>query len=556
MVRRAILILIVLVFLLSGNVFAANPVTSNSVVSASITSGDLYSPTLISPPDNHASRSAMFTFVWRRPSPLPSTTLDHYDLFIDNAIFASNVPDSLTSQDLYFYTATGSSGLFYIGLKQALAEGYHTWRVAVYDNIGRNTATGNWNFYIDSIVPFISLLQIDSSVYDWNSAVSGSIPAESERYLEVDNDSPSLSGNMEQNANLLISLICPSGAPAECVNQSWVINSTDGSWEKQFSGLIQDINYTVNLSATDATGNSTLFPVFYLKYIVGGSYPTDDVFDDGVTEDLEDELDDGDSSGNYTDDYSSEDVDYEMQELQVSPSISQEALPGVSLTLTPPSGLSALVTPTPFVSRVAPTPTLPPQKVERESTGGYGYLILILLLCLGLPTHLLFVGMGLGVRLVNLFRFLFGLFFPFLRFVSAKIRPFCFVELSGVENGRKYLYRTMSNIVGDVYFPKKIPNKVVVAIESTWYFWNEKAINTNLLFSSCLLPFLKKRYSSWEQFLVFLYSLRSIPLALAVITSSVGLYFYNSWYLLAYLYLSLQLVFSEYIYPKMKNKEE
>lgn len=522
------IILIYLFFPITS--FAVTTVTQTSDVSASVLSSTFYGPNLISPPDNHATNSARTSFIWKRPSPLPeSSTLHHYDLFIDDVIFASNIPDSLTSQDFYFYTASASSGYFYISLKQDQAQGYHTWRVAVYDDIGQNTATSNWTYYIDSITPFISLTKINSSTYTWNTSVSGSIPEESQRYITVSDSSPKLSGQVETSANFQFSLVCPSGAPSTCTNQSWVSNSTDGNWEQQLTNLTANINYSVQMSATDASNNTTIFPTFYLKYATTTTAT--------IT-----------STGTIVTTTPSP----TLPSLTSTPS--QSPLPSVSITLTPPPGLAAQITPTAFIARTPPVPTPPPRKQAAVVEGpNYLNLLIIILLCLGLPTHLFLSGFGLGIKLHDGLKFIAIYALPFLRRKNAKTREFSTVILYDAKNVNKPVYQTISDINGDYYLPKNLPDQIFTRVIKTGYNWKDQIINRNTMFNSCLVTHKKKFLTDKENIQIYIYNnIRPIPLVVAFITSSVCMFLLRNTFTLFYFYFTLQYIYSEYYYQNKK----
>lgn len=510
---------------------AVTTVTETSDVSASVPSSSFFGPTLISPPDNHATNSARTSFIWKRPSPLPeSSSLHHYDLFIDNTVFASGVPDSLTSQDFYFYTASASSGYFYVRLKQDQTQGYHTWRVAVYDDLGQNTATGNWTYYIDSISPFISLTKVNSTTYTWDTSVSGSIPEESQRYITISSNSPKLSGKVETNANFQFSLVCPSGAPSSCSNQSWVSNSTDGNWEQQLSNLTANINYSVQLSATDATNNTTIFPTFYLKYVTSST----------ITSTLTPTtLPSSTLSPSPT-----------LPPLTSTITPSQTPLPLSSITLTPPPDLAAQLTPTQFMARTPPAPTPPPKKQAAVVEGSNNLkLLLIILLCLGLPTHLLLSGFGLGINSKDSLVFVLIYGFPFLRRKNAQTRKFSRVILYDTKNPSKPVYRTLTDTNGEYFIPKELPDRLFVRVTKPTYYWKDQIINRNIIFSSCLVTYQKKLLTEKENLQSYVYdNLRPIPLAVAVITSGACMYLLRNTYTAIYFYLTLQYIYSEYFY--------
>jgi hypothetical protein len=511
----------------------------NATVSATVAniSDTLYAPTLISPANSSATNSARVTFNWRRPSPLPVTnTIDHYDLYIDDVVFAASVPDSLTTQDFYFYTATGSSGLFFIGLKQDLTQGYHTWKVAVYDNTGQNTATGNWTFYIDSIAPFITLTSIDSTTYNWSTG--GTIPAESSRYLSVDNANPTLKGLVETNSNLLITLTCPSPVPTGCTTQTTTINSTDGNWSKQFTGLVANLYYTVSLAATDAGGNSTTFPNFYIKYATTATTPTSSLTTTPTTTTSTTPTSKLTSTITPTD--------------SITPT-STQTIPQITGLLTPPPNLAGLITPTSFVPKVPPVPTPPPQKTTKPRIAyAYGPIILILFLLLGLPTHLTLSSIGVSANFKTVLRFIFTLGFPFLKRKNTSTLPFTFIEIYDSQKPHKHPYKTISDVNGNIYFPENLPLQVLIKTKNTNYTLNDFVYPSLLLPHTCLIPLPKRSKGASESLKNNLYNLRTAPLIIAILTSAIGLYFYTNLYVITYLYLSLQYAFSEYYYPRIK----
>ncbi len=517
---------IILIYTLgTKSALAVSTVTETSDVTATVPSSSLYGPNLISPPNNSSTNNPKTTFIWKGSS---SGYLSHYDLFIDDAIFAGNIPNNLTSQDFYFYTASASSSIFYISLKQNQTEGYHTWKVSVYDEFGQNTTTNSWTYYIDSVAPFISLTKVNTTSYSWNTSVSGSIPEESQRYLTVSGSSPKLSGKVETNANFQFSLICPSGAPSTCTNQSWVSNSTDGNWEQQLVSLAPDINYSVILSATDASNNTTIFPTFYLKYksssVTATSTPTTTPTETTTP----------------------------SPTLPSLATPTQLPLPSTSITITPPPNLAAQITPTPFLAKTPPAPTPPPRKQAAVVIEpNYLNLLLIILLCIGLPTHLILSAFSLGIKAKDSLRFVLLYGFPFLRRHNATSRPFSQITLYDTKNPQKAVYVSLSDINGKYFLPNNLPNQILVRVKKVAYNWKDQLLNKNILLSSCLVTYQKRPLTDKELLQNYIYNnIKVIPLAVALITSTVCMYFLRNSYTTAYLYLTLQYIYSEYFYPK------
>ncbi len=554
--RKIIAALLVIIFLKVNFANAANPTSSNSKVSASVASTNFYPPSLVAPPNNFATNSGLIKFIWLRPTPNP-LNLHHYDLYIDNVVFAASISDSIVFQDYYFYTASSSGNYFYVTLKQSPSEGYHTWKVAVYDNVGQNATTGNWNFYIDTISPFISLTKVNQTEYNWDTTNPTTIPDEPNRYLFVDTENALIGGKVEANSNLQVSLICPTNAPSECVTQSWITNSTDGNWEKQFMNLIPGVTYTIQLSATDATSNSTIFPPFYLLYTSTPGEPGPSLEPTSLLTITPTYIPEAPAQESQS--------DYILVEPETLPegynpylentaTDSGELLP-VTETLKPPSELSTLITPTPYLAKTPPAPSLPPQKIISQKKGlNGGIYILLFFLCLGLPIHLVITSIAVNANLSNFLSFIFTLGFPFLKRKSVSTTPFTFIELYNPDKLNKKVYRTVSDIKGNIFFPSRLPNKSFITLKKTGYTWKNQILPSNILNDVCLSPSPKRFLGAKEELQGYFYSIKLIPLITAIVSSSIGLYFFPNSYLLVYFYLSLQYTFSEYIYPKLGSK--
>jgi len=239
-------------------VFAVtNPQTSTSSVSATVQDQSFTAPVLLLPAHNDRLKTARPTFSWLRPSPLPITPLNHYDFYLDGAVFASGLADSLISVDFYFYSATASAGTFYVTPKTDLAQGYHTWKVIAYNNVDISATSSTRTFYLDSLPPFISVTNVDQTPLTWTTADPTTIPSVENRYLTVTTANPKVKGAVEASANFKIILVCPTNILTVCTNQEYSANLPAGLWEFTFSDLASGYTYTAKASATDAAGNST-----------------------------------------------------------------------------------------------------------------------------------------------------------------------------------------------------------------------------------------------------------------------------------------------------------
>ncbi|KKT85745.1 MAG: hypothetical protein UW84_C0023G0009, partial [Candidatus Collierbacteria bacterium GW2011_GWA2_44_99] len=339
-------------------VFAVtNPQTSTSSVSATVQDQSFTAPVLLLPAHNDRLKTARPTFSWLRPSPLPITPLNHYDFYLDGAVFASGLADSLISVDFYFYSATASAGTFYVTPKTDLAQGYHTWKVIAYNNVDISATSSTRTFYLDSLPPFISVTNVDQTPLTWTTADPTTIPSVENRYLTVTTANPKVKGAVEAS-------------------------------------------YTAKASATDAAGNSTLFPDFFITY---GSSPTTPAF---------------------------------------------PTLP-LGGTLTPPPNLLATITPAPLTYGPPVSPTPPPKKdTGRFNSVDLFYRFLIILIVLGLPTHLIMAAFGTQTPLNFVPKFLFILAFPFLRPKRYQTTPFAFITIFIADKLDKPWQTVVSDIKG------------------------------------------------------------------------------------------------------------
>lgn len=508
-VTAKITIFVALILVSSQSVFAYEKyATSSAIVSATVVGSSMVSAALIAPADNSATNNSREPLVWRRPSPLPDTPLHHYDLFLDDQLFASSVSDSITTtQSYYFYTVYRSDDTFFLNFNQSLTEGYHYWKVNTYNTAGLSAGTGTWTYYIDSVPPFIQLTKIDRRTLNWNTAIPTSIPDINQRTITATNANPLLSGKVEPYANMQIILMCPSNIPA-CQNQTYQGNFPTGLWQNRFSGLLRGVIYTVYIQATDAGGNSTTFPEFYLAY--GVIAPTPSTTATPVP--------------------------------SVPPEIPPTVVPTPEIEIPPiPSPPVPPVSPTPPIFLTA-TPVSPALKIEN---------LLIILLVLGLPLHLIMTFYGIKTRFSLILQFLFVLFFPFLGKKEYQTVPFTTLDMFDPDKLDSAWQSKISDIKGFYSLSSPLLNKIFVILSSTGRYWKNIIINGEILPNTCLIPLVEDTKIAQDRLQILSMKYRSLPLLIASLSSAVALVIMPNYFLLIYLYLSLQLVFSEYLYPRL-----
>jgi len=519
-------------FLISSNsIYAFDPhATGSAIVSATVLSTEFDPPVLISPNDNSTTNNPREPLVWRRPSPLPVTPLHHYDLFLDGNIFASSISDSITSQSYYFYNIYRIDDTFYLEMTSDFDQGYHTWSVVAYDTSGTSSSSETRTFYIDSIDPAIVLEKVDNQTLNWSTEVEGSIPDIGQREILITTIDPLLTGTVEPYANMQIVLICPQNI-LNCQDQTWQGNYPSGTWEHRFYGLTKGLTYTVHISATDAGGNSTIFPEFYLLY-----QTTTPVVTATAT---------------------------------VSPPKPSPITPTIKAPrVTPTSVISPIPTPvptpelapefiTPFVPVPPIAPTPPPIKdtllPTPKSKLDIWPLILILLLVLGLPLHLFMTIFGYKIHFTHTPRFLFTLFFPFLGHKPYQTLPFATLYFYNPEKLDKTWQNPISDVNGFYNLKSPLLQKFFIEIICQGRSWRDSFINGNTIPNTCLFPKPEDSRTALERLQHIFVSTRIAPLFVALATSTVALIKVPNYFYLIYLYLSLQLTFSEYIYPKISK---
>ncbi|HAI22450.1 TPA: hypothetical protein DCP77_01115 [Candidatus Collierbacteria bacterium] len=505
-----LLFFVVLLFISGKSSFAIDPnATGSAVVTAEIISQEFNPSTLISPSDNSTTNNPREALVWKRPSPLPATPLHHYDVYLDGQVFAASVSDSITSQVYYYYTIRRDNDTFYLDTNFDFAQGYHTWKVVAYTTAGTSASSETRTFYIDSIYPFITLKKVDRQTLNWSTTDLTTIPDINQRDLTVTAVNPLLTGSVEPYANMQFILICPQNI-LNCTNQIYQGNYPTGSWQHRFYGLIRGLVYTVYLSATDAGGNSTIFPEFYLAYGIISPTPL------AVT----------------------------------TPTPTTSVSPEVTPIITP----EVEITPVPFipVPPISPTPPLNPTLVPKLPliTSNLWFM---LLLVLGLPLHLLMTMYGAKIRLILIFRFISVLLFPFFGKKEYQTVPFATLDMYDPEKLDSSWQTKISDIKGFYHLTTPLLPKIFVKITATNRYWKNIIINCSLLSLTCLFPLPEDPKIHPNRLRKLSLNLRSLPLTVACLTSTIAFITQQNYFFLIYLYLSLQLAYSEYLYPKISR---
>lgn len=172
---------------------------------------------------------------------------------------------------------------------------------------------------------------------------------------------------------------------------------------------------------------------------------------------------------------------------------------------------------------------------------------------IGLPLHLLMTIYGTGTRVSSVLQFLFILFFPFIGKKELQTTPFTTIYFYDPEKLNSSWTSKISDIKGFYSLSSQIPKKIFVKIFCVGRYWKNIIIEKEILPITCLIPLLYDSKMPQNRLQTIIMSTRSLPLVLAVVTSAISFIIFPNYRILIYLYLSLQLIFSEYVYSRLQK---
>jgi len=172
----------------------------------------------------------------------------------------------------------------------------------------------------------------------------------------------------------------------------------------------------------------------------------------------------------------------------------------------------------------------------------------------GLPLHLLMTALGAGTPVRFACKFLLILAFPFLRKKMYQTVPFCFINIY-ISDKLDHPWQTVvSDINGNYRLRSPIPEKILIEISAVGRSWKDSLVKGSIIPLSCLVPLLTNPQDSRTRLLKRVYDNRVIPIIIALLTSTTAFFLKPSYFVLVYLYLTLQYLFSEYLYPKITKE--
>lgn len=492
-------------------------------------------PQLITPSDRSVTRNRFEQFSWYQAQ--SSSGINHYEFYLDGLKYADDIYPH-TPRDTSVFVSSVTSEKVFFTVKTALPEGRHTWMVRAVSSGDLTADSQTWSFTVDTTNPLIILQAVDDHTMYWASHDPASIPPFDKRRLIITSPDPLLSGKVEANANLKLALVClssialasddPSDAlQSSCTDQVIIITDTDGNWQHRFYSLSKNVVYQAYLSATDAAGNSTYFPVFTLVYQPRRIWP--------------------------------------FPPPPTPTGIPVE--PGVPPTIAP----SGPHIPEEFPVdrgdqfRVAPPP--PPYIFPQTHPPSLYTLIpkyLNTLIIFGLVLHLAMAVVAAAVPLLLIPRFLFLLLLPFLgQKTGLTLRentgflPFTLIRCYSPDSSPSLKKTVISDILGRFHLP---PGLFFIKAFHPGYDVFSQLVTVQTAAFNNLLPnrFPLQKQTPQTIFAAIrqvMMTLRLLPLLIALLTAlyAVAVAKVITPYLLAYLLLSLLYFFSEYLYPHLPH---
>jgi hypothetical protein len=131
--------------------------------------------------------------------------------------------------------------------------------------------------------------------------------------------------------------------------------------------------------------------------------------------------------------------------------------------------------------------------------------------------------------------------------------PFATLDMFDPEKLDSPWQTKISDVKGFYSLTTPILSRIFVKISATGRVWKNVIVNGPTLPITCLIPLLEDPKNPSNRLQKLSMSTRSFPLGIACLTSAFAFISQPNYFILIYLYISLQLVFSEYIYPKLSK---
>lgn len=215
-------------------------------------------PVLIAPANGLYTSNQTPTFVFKKSTDAQSP-VRHYEMYLNGSLFIPEIPSSQTPvQTSQFYCFITNDNIS-VSLKQPLDDGLYSWKIRAYDMYHNWIDSAQWVFTIDTQAPLIIINQVgENKNLNLSSQDPNSIP--SNLKLISYQLQPEFHGLSEPGARIQINL-----TPVIEMQPSPAVGDSKGKFILKPKEKLKIGKYKVLVIASDAAGNTTVLPEFYLE---------------------------------------------------------------------------------------------------------------------------------------------------------------------------------------------------------------------------------------------------------------------------------------------------
>lgn len=239
--------------------------TENQTIKVTASVPDEIAPTvpvLVSPENGVYLSNPTPTFIFKKSTDAQSP-VRHYEMYLNGLKFIPEIPSSQTPVETNQFYSIISEDLISVSLKQPLNDGIYTWLIRAYDVYGNWSSSATWTFTIDTQAPFIIITQIGENInLNLSSQDPSSIPAG--LIIETYGLQPEFRGRSEPGARVQIGLTLETVPGLPKITTPGVADS-QGKFTLVPKKKLEIGKYKVLIIASDAAGNTTVLPEFYLE---------------------------------------------------------------------------------------------------------------------------------------------------------------------------------------------------------------------------------------------------------------------------------------------------
>lgn len=218
-------------------------------------------PILISPEDGAVINHNKPNFKWYAAA--DDAAISHYVLYVDGQILFNNLPLGDFENSSYQLVYDAFEDTYTLTVKQALADGQHSWRVMVYDYGNNSNSSATWNFRIDTLVPFFTVQQLGDVGVNISANNPSSVPATPVILFANDPwaNEPVIKAIGEAYSKVQLTVTIP-GQATQIINQDIDVN---GNWSRKLGILPRDTDIRLDFLIIDQVGHVSVLEKLYIR---------------------------------------------------------------------------------------------------------------------------------------------------------------------------------------------------------------------------------------------------------------------------------------------------